>query len=69
MVAYLTGAFQIPLTAVVIVLEMTNQHGMILPMMVTAIFSFAVTKTIMPVSLYHRIIQRTFTHVSPINEP
>jgi H+/Cl- antiporter ClcA len=69
MVAYLTGAFQIPLTAVVIVMEMTNQHGMILPMMVTSVFSFTVARMIMPVSLYHRIIQRTFTKVSPINAP
>jgi H+/Cl- antiporter ClcA len=60
MVAYLTGAFQIPLTAVIIVVEMTNQHGMVLPLMVTAIFSFTIAKAIMPVSLYHRIIQRTF---------
>jgi H+/Cl- antiporter ClcA len=69
MVAYLTGAFQIPLTAVVIVMEMTNQHGMILPMMVTSVFSFTVARAIMPVSLYHRIIQRTFTKVSSVNAP
>jgi H+/Cl- antiporter ClcA len=69
MVAYLTGAFQIPLTAVVIVLEMTNQHGLILPMMVTSVFSFTVARAIMPVSLYHRIIQRTFTRVSTVNAP
>jgi H+/Cl- antiporter ClcA len=69
MVAYLTGAFQIPLTAVVIVLEMTNQHGLILPMMVSAIFSFGIARAIMPVSLYHRIIERTFTKDSSVETP
>ena len=61
MVAYLTGAFQIPLTSVVIVMEMTDQHSMILPMMITAVFSFTVAKSMMPVSLYHKLIERNYS--------
>jgi H+/Cl- antiporter ClcA len=61
MVAYLTGAFQIPLTAVVLVMEMTDQHSMILPMMITAVFSFGIAKSMMPVSLYHKLIQRNYS--------
>ena len=39
MVAYLTGVVQAPITAFVIVTEMANAHGMIIPLMATAVVS------------------------------
>jgi H+/Cl- antiporter ClcA len=58
MAAFFTGVVQAPLTAVVIVMEMTDQHAMILPLFLTALAAQAVAHRIMPVSLYHSIAQR-----------
>lgn len=55
MVAYLTGALQAPITAFVIVTEMTQDHGMMIPLMVTALIADAVSKTICREGLYHAL--------------
>lgn len=60
MVAYFAGAFQIPITAVIIVMEITGQQEIIFPMMVAALVAHLIARIIMPVSLYHLLIQRTF---------
>lgn len=44
MCGYLAGVTQAPLTSLVIVMEMTGQHAMILPLMVTAALATAVSK-------------------------
>ena len=64
MVAYFSGAFQIPITAVIIVMEITNQHEVIFPMMIAALCAFIVARMIMPTSLYHLLIERTFQNGS-----
>jgi H+/Cl- antiporter ClcA len=61
MVAYFSGAFQIPITAVIVVMEITNQHEIIFPMMIAALVSSLVARLIMPVSLYHLLIERNFS--------
>jgi H+/Cl- antiporter ClcA len=58
MAAFFTGVVQAPLTAVVIVMEMTDQHAMILPLFLAALAAQAVAHRIMPISLYHGIAQR-----------
>jgi H+/Cl- antiporter ClcA len=60
MVAYFAGAFQIPMTAVVVVMETTNEHDVIIPMMVSAVFAYVVARLIMPESLYHVLVARSF---------
>jgi len=60
MAAYFASAFQIPVTAVVVVMEMTNQHDYIIPMMLAAVTAYIVSRIIMPVSLYHVLIERSF---------
>jgi H+/Cl- antiporter ClcA len=61
MVAYFTGAFQIPMTAVIVVMETTGQHDLIIPMMVAALAAFLSTRVVMPVPLYHVLIKRSFS--------
>jgi H+/Cl- antiporter ClcA len=57
MCGYLAGITQAPLTALVIVMEMTAQHAMVLPLMVTAALATAVSKLITP-PLYQSLADR-----------
>lgn len=54
MVAFLTGVVQAPITAFVIVSEMTENHAMVIPLMLTALTSNMVAKIISRHGLYHR---------------
>jgi H+/Cl- antiporter ClcA len=58
MTAYFTGAFQIPITAIIVCMEMTNEHDVIFPMMISALCAFLVARIMMPVPLYHVLIER-----------
>lgn len=58
MVAYFTGAFRIPLTALIIVTEMTNEHSIIFPMMATALVADMASRFVMPTPLYHVLLKR-----------
>ncbi len=57
MCGYLAGVTQAPLTALVIVMEMTSQHAMVLPLMITAAVATAVSRLISP-PLYQTLAQR-----------
>jgi H+/Cl- antiporter ClcA len=48
MCGYLAGVTQAPLTSLVIVMEMTTQHAMVLPLMVTSAVATAVSKLLSP---------------------
>lgn len=48
MCGYLAGVTQAPLTSLVIVMEMTSQHAMVLPLMITAALATAVSKLFSP---------------------
>ena len=52
MVAFFSAVVQAPLTAVIIVMEMTDEHILILPFMITAFLAQAIGKKVMPVPLY-----------------
>lgn len=52
MVAYFSGVVQAPITAFVIVMEMTDNHDMILPLMAASFIASAVSKKICPQPLY-----------------
>lgn len=52
MVGYFTGVVQTPITAFVIVLEMTGNHGMLLPLMLTALIAQGTSKLICPEAIY-----------------
>ncbi len=53
MIAYFTGVVRAPLTAVVIVSEMTADRAMLMPLFAAAIVADAVAKLISPERLYH----------------
>lgn len=55
MVAYFAGVVQAPITAFVIVMEMTGNHELIIPLMVTAMVAHGVSKLICPTPLYHTL--------------
>jgi H+/Cl- antiporter ClcA len=57
MCGYLAGVTQAPLTSFVIVMEMTAQHAMVLPLMVTAAIATALSKFISP-PLYQSLADR-----------
>ncbi len=55
MVAYLTGVTQAPITAFVIVSEMTDDHAMIIPLMLAAVVARAASRLLSREGLYHAL--------------
>lgn len=53
--AYFSGMLQSPLTSFVIVTEMTNSHGLLIPLMATAFFATGTSKLINPIPLYRAL--------------
>jgi len=52
MVGYFTGVVQTPITAFVIVMEMTGNNGMLLPLMLTALIAQGTSKWVCPEAIY-----------------
>jgi H+/Cl- antiporter ClcA len=73
MVSYLAGAVQTPITSFVIVSEMTENHALIIPLMLAALIADGLSKTVCPGSLYHSLAdialenaeRQRATHVDP----
>lgn len=59
MVAFFSAVVQAPLTAVIIVTEMTDKHILIIPLMIAAYLAQGVAKKIMPISLYRHLAFHT----------
>ncbi len=57
MVAYLTGVLQAPITAFVIVTEMTQDHALMIPLMVAALIADATSKALCREGLYHALAE------------
>lgn len=57
MVAYFAGVTQAPITAFVIVMEMTDNHEMILPLMAAAFIAKLCSRLICPIPLFHAMAQ------------
>jgi H+/Cl- antiporter ClcA len=55
MVGYFAGVVQAPITAFVIVSEMTNDHAMVIPLMAAAVFGYAASRLICPEGVYHAL--------------
>jgi H+/Cl- antiporter ClcA len=55
MVAYFSGVVQAPITAFVIVMEMTDKHDLLIPLMVSAMIASAVSKLVCPTPLYRAL--------------
>lgn len=61
MVAFLTGFMRTPFTAFVLMLEMTDRHSAIFPMMIAAVIAFAFAKFVDHESFYERL-KHDFLH-------
>jgi H+/Cl- antiporter ClcA len=55
MVAYFAGVVQAPITAFVIVTEMTDNHTMVVPLMAAAFIAYGTSRLICPEGIYHAL--------------
>jgi H+/Cl- antiporter ClcA len=55
MVGYLAGVVQAPITAFVIVTELTNNRAMLMPLMLTALIAHGTARLICPDGIYHAL--------------
>jgi H+/Cl- antiporter ClcA len=55
MVSYFAGVVQAPITAFVIVTEMTDNHGMVVPLMAAALIAHATSGLVCPEGIYHAL--------------
>ena len=76
MASYLAGVVQTPITSFVIVSEMTQDHAMVIPLMVAALIADAVSRIVCADGLYHALSKsfqpktpRVTDPSAPANEP
>jgi H+/Cl- antiporter ClcA len=69
MVAYFAGVIQAPITAFVIVMEMTDDHAMVVPLMATALIAFGVSRLICPHRLYEALAESFHKRARPPASP
>jgi H+/Cl- antiporter ClcA len=55
MVSYFAGVVQAPITAFVIVSEMTDNHAMMVPLMVAAVIAHATSQLVCKEGVYHAL--------------
>ncbi len=55
MVAYFSGVVQAPMTAFVIILEMTGNHDNVIPLMTAAMLGYGTSRLLSPEPLYHAL--------------
>ena len=65
MVAFFSGVVGTPITAFVIVMEMTSNQTMLLPLMATSFIAFGVSRIINPQPIYHALAEAFFWQPSP----
>lgn len=68
MVAYFSGVTQAPLTTFIIVMEMTDNHDLVLPLMATALIAHGVSRIVCQEPLYKAMAER-FLHAPPKQMP
>lgn len=55
MVGYFVGVVQTPLTGFIIVMEMTDNHSLLLPLMATAFIAYGVSRLVCPEPIYQSL--------------
>jgi chloride channel protein, CIC family len=55
MVSYFAGVVQAPITAFVIVTEMSDNHAMVVPLMAAALIAYATSRLVCPEGIYHEL--------------
>ncbi|MCW6508504.1 chloride channel protein [Lichenifustis flavocetrariae] len=66
MAAYLAGVVQAPMTSFVIVGEMTANHALVFPIMLSAVIGFAASRLVCPEGVYH-VLSRQFLPRDPVS--
>jgi len=61
MVSYFAGVVQAPITAFVIVTEMTDNHAMVIPLMCASLIAYAASRIVCPEGIYHALA-KGFAH-------
>lgn len=69
MVSYLTGVLQAPITSFVIVTEMTQNHDMVIPLMIAALVADAASKLVCRGGLYHVLAEQILARAHPAADP
>jgi H+/Cl- antiporter ClcA len=69
MVAYFAGVIQAPITAFVIVMEMTDNHEMVVPLMAAALIAYGVSRIICPRRLYEAMSESFLVTPPPPDAP
>ncbi|WGR97677.1 chloride channel protein [Bradyrhizobium sp. ISRA443] len=65
MVSYFAGVVQAPITAFVIVTEMTDNHAMVVPLMTAALIAHASSRLICKEGIYHALAKGFIERASP----
>jgi len=68
MVSYFAGVVQAPITAFVIVTEMTDNHAMVIPLMCASLIGYGASKIVCPEGIYHALA-KGFAHPKAAPEP
>lgn len=68
MVSYFAGVVQAPITAFVIVTEMTDNHGMVVPLMAAALTAHFVSRMVCEEGIYHALAKGFVERVTPAPE-
>jgi H+/Cl- antiporter ClcA len=77
MVGYFVGVVQTPLTGFIIVMEMTNDHSLLLPLMATSFIAFGVSRLVCKKPIYVALaraflappVAGTGVTAEPVEEP
>ena len=69
MVAFLTGVTRTPFTSLILVLEMTDSHGIILDLMLAGVLAHGAARLIDPVSFYEHMAHRIVAGHGALNDP
>ncbi|WP_298372988.1 chloride channel protein [uncultured Bradyrhizobium sp.] len=68
MVSYFAGVVQAPITAFVIVTEMTDNHAMVVPLMAAALIAHASSRLICKEGVYHALAKGFIDRASPAQQ-
>jgi H+/Cl- antiporter ClcA len=55
MAAYFAGVVQAPITSFVIIGEMSNANGMVIPLMIASFIGYGISRAFQRESLYHAL--------------
>ena len=65
MVAYFAGVVQAPITAFVIVFEMTNNHSMVVPIIAASLIASSISRLVCPKPIYHTLAEAFLKRINP----